>query len=92
MGGGNTSQVQDQVQSGLERDAVSNDFLIDSANNSVIMAGETDKENDKEVNDDVVVVEDSPTVFNERKLPKTVRSNQFISLPPIHSAQRSLSA
>ena len=38
-------------------------------------------ENDKETNDDdVVVMEDSPTVFNEKKLPKTIKSNQFISV------------
>ena len=40
------------------------------------MAGE----NDKETDDVVIVMEDSPTVFNEKKLPKTIKSNSFISV------------
>ena len=79
--GGNTSQVQVQVQSDLRRNSVSSEFLnsnnfLNVASNSVIMANE----NDKETDDDVVVMEDSPIVFNEKKLPKKIKSNSFISV------------
>ena len=77
VGGGNTSQVQVQVQLDLRRDAVSSDLLLTIASNSVIMANENDKETN---DDDVVVMEDSPTVYNDKKLPKRVKSNQFISV------------
>ena len=53
--GGNSSEVQVQVQYLLERDAVSTDLQSDSGNISVIMAGETEKNNDKEVTDKVVL-------------------------------------
>merc|ERR1711888_403890 len=37
-------------------------------------------EKEKEPGQEVLIVEDSPTVFNGNKLPKTIKSNQFISV------------
>merc|ERR1711888_300052 len=37
-------------------------------------------EKEKESGQEVLIVEDSPTVFNGDKLPKTIKSNQFISV------------
>ena len=86
-GSSNTSQQSQQVQSDLRCNSarsesesssgnLGNSDFLNLARNSLIMA----KEKDKETDEDVLIMEDSPTVFNEKKLPKTIKSNSFISV------------
>merc|ERR1712215_504990 len=80
--GSNNSVGQGQVQCLVDSDA---DSTHNSDYTTVIMAGEGNGDvTDKEVTDEVFEVEvnkeESPSIFNERKLPKTVSSNQFIGV------------
>ena len=49
------------------------DFINLARDNSTMPETEKDKDTGKEV----VIVEDSPTVFDGKQLPKTIKSNRF---------------
>ena len=78
----NSARSESEGSSGNCSEKDISEFL-NSIRESVTMGDkEKEKEPDKEkeVNPEVQIVEDSPTVFNRDKLPKTVKSNQFISV------------
>ena len=83
-GGSNTSQQTGQVHSDQERSSVTSDSdksekeisdFIDLAKDTSIM-DEADKDTEK----DVVLVEESPTAYDGKHLPKTIKTNRFTSV------------
>ena len=90
-GGSNTSQQSEQIQSDQERNSVTSesdksdkDLSEKDISDFVNLARETstmtEPEKNKDAEKDVVIVEDSPTVFDGKQLPKTIKSNRFTSV------------
>ena len=90
-GSSNTSQQSQQVQSDLRRNSAtsesersSEDLSDKDISDFLDLARKTstrsDSEKGKEPEKEVVIVEDSPTVFDGKMLPKTIKSNRFISV------------
>ena len=90
-GSSNTSQQSEQIQSDLERNPATSeseksgenlsekdisDFVNLARENSTMPETEKNKDTEK----DVVIVEDSPTVFDGKQLQKTIKSNRFTSV------------
>ena len=90
-GSSNTSQQNQQVQSDLRHNSARSESdksseepsdrdiseFLNLARKNLTMS---DVEKEKDPEKEVVVVEDSPTAFDGKKLPKTVKSNSFISV------------
>ena len=90
-GSSNTSQQSEQIQSDLgrtpatsESDKSGEDISEKDISDFVNLARETstmtEPEKNKDAEKDVVIVEDSPTVFDGKQLPKTIKSNRFTSV------------
>ena len=90
-GSSNTSQQSEQIQSDLGRTSARSeseksgeDLSEKDISEFISLARETstmsESEKEKDTEKDVVIVEDSPTVFDGKKLPKTIKSNRFTSV------------
>ena len=82
-GGSNTSQQSGQVQSDQERNsAKSSDKSGEEISTFIDLAKETSMmdDPDKDTQKDIVIVEESPTAYDGKHLPKTIKTNRFTSV------------